>query len=379
MLSIAIVTETYAPEINGVAMTMARLVAYLRERGHRVQLVRPSRPGLSPAEDMELRVSGLAVPGYPDMRFGLPACASLFRAWRAQRPDLVHIVTEGPLGYAALSVARALGIPTTSGFHTRFDQYSRHYGIGLLQGVIGGYLRHFHNHTHCTFAPSRQTWQSLVEQGYSNVVQLDRGVDAQLFTPARRSSSLRAAWGVAEHTPVALYVGRIAAEKNLPLLLRAFERFRAKHPDARLVIVGEGPARPALQRAQPGLIFAGPRTGEDLAAHYASADLFLFPSLSETWGNVVVEAMASGLPVVAFDYAAPAQLIRHGENGFVARCGDEEAFLAVVDQLPTLAALRELGACARARCEGMSWELIGAAMEREFLRLTHRPTLQEAA
>ncbi len=378
MLNIAIVTETYPPEINGVAMTMGRLVSYLREQGHRVLLVRPRRGDLPPPEGDELRLPGMCVPGYPALRFGLPVVGRLSRAWRAFRPDVVHIVTEGPLGYAALHSARALNIPVSSGFHTCFDQYTRHYGLSALQGVIAAYLRHFHNRAHCTFAPGVATRQRLLAAGYRNVIQLDRGVDAGLFDPARRCARRRAEWGVEDDQPLVLNVGRLAAEKNLDLLFDAFAAVQQRWPRAQLVLVGDGPARAALQRAHPEAVFAGLRQGEDLAAHYASADLFLFPSLSETWGNVVVEAMASGLPVLAFDYAAPAQLIDSGVNGFLCPYQDRAAFLRQAGQLPALCALREMGARARARCAGMSWQAIGVAMEREFIRISHKPTLQGA-
>ena len=372
-MKIAIVTETCAPEVNGVAMTLGRLMSCLRERGHRLQLVRPERPGLPAPDALELRVPGVAIPGYPELRFGLPAYLRLRRQWRQRAPELVHIVTEGPLGYAALCAARELGIPVSSGFHTHFDQYSGYYGVPLLRRAIGAYLRHFHNRAGCTLAPGRQTCDALVTRGYRNVIQLDRGVDTQLFNPARRCEALRSAWRAREGAPVAICVGRVAPEKNPVLLLRAHAELRRHHPLARLVVVGDGPERAALQRAHPEVIFSGTRSGEDLARHYASADLFLFPSLTETWGNVVVEAMASGLPVLAFDCAAAGQLVQHGHSGLLAPSGDEAAFLSLLEQLPPAAALRTWGERARQRCQGMSWEAIADTMEHVFHRLSAGP------
>lgn len=326
MLTIDIVSETAPPDVNGVAMTVGRLLEGMRSRGHRVTLVRP-KPSAADSAQGDVTVRGLPLPGYPDVRFGLPAGGFLRRRWEAHRPDVVHVVTEGPLGWSAVRCARALGIPTTSGFHTNFDHYSVHYGLGWLRPLIAAYLRGLHRRAGATVVPTAALAAELAGSGVPGVRVVGRGVDADLFDPARRSLALRATWGAGEGDLVCLYVGRLAAEKNLALAVRSFAAIARAHPAARLVWVGDGPSRGALEREPLQQHFAGWRTGAELAEHYASADLFLFPSLTETYGNVVPEAMASGLAVVAYRSAAAAELIVDGANGLIAPAGDGRAFV----------------------------------------------------
>jgi len=335
-LRIALVTETYPPEINGVAMTLARMVEGLRRRGQFVQLVRPRQSGADSraltGTIEEALTRGLPIPNYPGLRLGLPAKRQLLRLWREQRPDLVHVATEGPLGWSAIAAARLLRLPVSSDFHTNFDHYSRHYGFAWLKRPIGAYLRKFHNNTDLTLVPTEALRRELLHQGYRRVEVIARGVDTRLFQPGRRSAELRAAWGLVDGDLAVINVGRMAAEKNLPLVVRAFEAIRAKSPGAKLIFVGDGPERARLQRAHPEYIYCGMKTGEELASHYASGDLFLFPSLTETFGNVTLEALASGCCVLAYQHAAAAELIRHGDNGLLAPAGDEPGFIcAAVD------------------------------------------------
>lgn len=339
------VTETYPPEVNGVAMTVGRLVDGLRQRGHCIRVIRPRQGAHDVGHTDDWPVPGLPLPGYPGLRFGLPAGGRLARQWRMQAPDLVHVVTEGPLGWSAVNVARRLGIPVTSGFHTNFDRYSAHYGLGWLRPLVAAYLRSLHRRTRATLVPTEALAAALAGDGIAGVRVVGRGVDTELFDPARRSESLRALWDAVPGAPVCLYVGRLAPEKNLALVEHAFAAIRERAPGARMVWVGDGPARPALQAAHGDHHFAGQRVGEDLAAHYASADLFLFPSLSETYGNVVAEAMASGLAVIAYRCAAAAELIADGDNGMTVAAGDESAYAETARWLAarpeTLAMLRQ--------------------------------------
>ena len=366
-LRIAVVTETYPPEVNGVAMTVGRLVEGLLRQGHTIQLVRPrqhdaDRPGAAHGYEEILR-HGVAIPRYDGLRMGLPAKAALVRRWSRQRPDVVQIVTEGPLGWSALGAARKLGLPVVSDFHTNFHSYSSHYGVGWLKRPISAYLRRFHNRTDATFVPTARMRQDLAAEGYRNLAVVARGVDTRLFNPGRRSQALRRGWGAGEDDLVVLHVGRLAPEKNLALLLRGFAAVADAVPGARLVVVGDGPALAQLRRAHPQHVYAGMRTGEDLAAHYASGDLFLFPSLTETFGNVTLEAMASGLPVVAYDYAAASEVIRDGENGLSARFDDEAAFLAACRRAAADLSLRQsLGRAARQSVERFDWDHIAAGL-----------------
>jgi glycosyltransferase involved in cell wall biosynthesis len=369
-MKIALVTETYPPEVNGVAMTLSRLVAGLRGRGHEVEVVRPRQmkeaPGDAPTGGDWL-VPGMAIPFYDSLRIGFPSVRRLERRWRERRPDVVHVATEGPLGLASLRAARRLGLPVTSSFHTNFHAYGGHYGVGLLRGAVLAYLRWFHNRTLRTLAPTRQMVAELEAQRFERLGVMSRGVDTTLFDPARRDAGLRASWGAAPDDPVALYVGRIAAEKNLGLVVEAFLKLRETEPRARFVLVGDGPARAGLAAAHPEFHYAGMRRGPELAAHYASGDLFLFASVTETFGNVVTEAMASGLVVAAYDYAATREHVRDGVNGFSAEFGRPAAFhataaraLAARDHWP---AIRE---AAREAALGLTWAAVVARFEQDL-------------
>lgn len=361
-LRVAVVTETYPPEVNGVSMTVARVVTGLHGRGHELQLIRPRQRGAgdgTPAAPRfdEVLMRGLPVPRYPQLRMGVPSKRQLVRLWSLRRPDVVHIATEGPLGWSALQACRHLQLPVTSDFRTNFHAYSRHYGVGWLRKPIMAYLRKFHNATLCTMVPTEALRQDLQACGLRGLRVVSRGVDTALFDPARRSPALRAAWGAGEETLVVLCVGRLAPEKNLGLLLRAFEGLSARAAGARLVLVGDGPLRSELAQRCPGAVFAGQRTGEDLAAHYASADFFVFASMTETFGNVVTEAMASGLPVLAFDHAAASQLIEPGRTGLRVAFGDESAFVrAAAEAVLDPTGLRRIGAAAREQALALGWD-----------------------
>ncbi|MBO9663490.1 glycosyltransferase family 1 protein [Dokdonella sp.] len=341
-MRIAIVTETWPPEINGVALTVQALARGLAGLGHAIELVRPRQPEKAAETEQgfeQLLLPGASLPRYPGLRFGLPAHRSLHRHWSAQRPDVVYIATEGPLGLTALGAARRLGIAACTGFHTRFDDFAGHYGLGFLTPVVFAYLRRFHNRAAATLVPTTELATFLGEHGFRNVRLLRRAVDTTVFDPARRDDALRAAWGAAPDDLVVVHVGRLAPEKNLDLAVRAFRAIQQHRPRARFVVVGDGPARAGLAAQHPDLIFAGVHRGEDLGRHYASGDLFLFPSLTETFGNVTLEALASGVPVVAFDYGAAHEHIHEADAGTRVALGDEAAFVAAASDLAERVAL----------------------------------------
>ena len=413
---ISVVTETFPPEINGVAITLGRLVDALRARGHAVSVVCPRRPrreaepegghvesavsrthgvavpreerwrgrddevrvtrghgarlprGGEPKDgDVEssgTRVRGAALPFYRDVRIGLPAGRALRAAWADRRPDAVYIATEGPLGWSAVRAARSLGIPALSGFHTDFPAYASHYGIPWLAPAAWAYLRWFHNQTAGTLAASPALRGRLIRAGFRDVTVVGRGVDADRFSPVHRSRDLRRAWGAGDADLVALSVGRLAAEKNIPLAIEAFRAMARARPGTRLVIAGDGPLRAELGRAHPDALFCGMLTGARLSAHYASADVFLFPSETETFGNVTLEAMASGLAVVAYDYAAAGAHIADGESGVLAPRGDAAAF---VEGAAALACIPErlppMRRAARERAAAIGWAGVVSAFE----------------
>ena len=344
-----------------MAHTLARLTASLRQCGHLVTIVRPrqSADGGSGDQAGLTLVRGVPLPGSPGLQAGAPAAGLLRRRWTLERPDAIYVATEGPLGWSAVSAARALGIRVLSGFHTNFHSYSRHYHLGLLRPAIMAYLAAFHRRTDGTLAASADVREALRVAGVAKVHVLGRGVDSELFSPDRRCAQLRRQWGVSDAGLVALSVGRLAPEKNLALAIDAFRAIQRVSPDAACVLVGDGPERAALERRHPDLIFTGIRTGEDLARHYASADLFLFPSETDTFGNVTLEAMASGLAVVAFDYAAAHQHIAHGHHGLLAARGDAGAFVRhAVAAAGAPRHVAKLRRAARARVAGLGWTAI---------------------
>jgi len=334
MSHICVVTGTYPPEINGVALTLANLVKGLRDRGNTVSVVHPKQQNQralnEPADASSseaILVRGLPLPGYHGLQFGVPAGGLLRRSWRHCPPAVVYVATEGPLGWSAIRAARALGIPTVSGFHTNFHHYCKHYKVGWLQQTAYRYLRWFHNQTGCTLVSNEELRARLQNAGFNNVSIFERGVDSHLFTHQRRCPELRREWGITVDDIVLLCVGRIAAEKNLALAIEAYRAIRGFNSRIRLVMIGDGPLRLTLQRENPDVIFSGTRTGEELARYYASGDLFLFPSETETFGNVTLEAMASGLAVIAYNYAGAKLHITHRETGQLVRYGDAKAFV----------------------------------------------------
>jgi glycosyltransferase involved in cell wall biosynthesis len=376
-LQLAVVTETYPPEVNGVARTIGVMVAGLRERGHRIQLVRPRQPGegLAPAEpgfETVLRAS-VPLPRYRELRMGLPAKRALLQAWRARRPDIVQVVTEGPLGSSAVTAARTLGIPVVSEFHTNFHDYSRHYGLGLFSKLVARYLRRLHNRADYTLVPTAELQSQLAAAGYERLGVVGRGIDLDLFGPRHRSAPLRQSWGAGDHDIVALSVGRLAPEKNLRLFVESCRAMQAVATRLKVVVVGNGPDAGPLRATNPDFVFAGMQTGAALAEHYASADVFLFPSLTETFGNVTTEAMASRLAIVAFDYGAARQCLRHRASALLAPYGEVAPFVEAAQELAADPRLREQlreGAVAAAR--GLTWARVIDDLEAIFGDLVTR-------
>lgn len=370
-MKLALVTETFPPEINGVAMTFGVIARQLGRRGHTVTVYRPRRNDLPAGEAhpefTEVALPGMPIPRYPMLRLGLPAYRALRRCWHDERPDLVHVAIEGPLGASAVSVARALGIPVTSSFHTNFHAYARHYGFAPLGRLVLAWLRRVHNRTRRTFAPTTELVAELSALGFRDVALLSRGVDTWEFHPARRAEGLRLKWQAAPEDPVVIHVGRMAAEKNYDLLFRAFAAMRAANPRCRFVVVGDGPLRPRLQRENPECVFTGFISRAELARHYASADIYIHASLTETFGNVLTEAMASGLAVAGFDYAAARQFVQHGRSGLVAPCDRPEALIDAAALLAGDEFLRaQVRQEARLAVEAQSWDQVIARFEADL-------------
>lgn len=326
----AYITETYPPEINGVSLTAERTVQFLRHQGHEVDLIRPRQASEAHHQSPnEWRTAGWPIPMYPDLRFGWASVARLRERFRQQQPSVVHLATPGPLAWAAQRAATQLGIPTTTDFRTNFHVYSRYYGLSWLSPLILKALRHFHHASQCTFVPTADVLEQLSAEGFSRLELIGRGVDTERFHPKHRDSALRDSFGIRNDAPLLLYVGRLAREKNVDLALRAYTAVKAGTPHATMVVVGDGPARSRLERQYPDVRFVGVQLGHALARYYASADLFLFPSETDTFGNVVAEALASGVPVLAYDMGAAAELVKNQGAGRVVSVGESERFITV--------------------------------------------------
>jgi glycosyltransferase involved in cell wall biosynthesis len=382
-VKLALVTETYPPEINGVAMTLSQLAKGLAARGHAVEIIRPrqakeeARPGTTFREENGVGhwlVPGMPIPMYKSLRMGLPVAPTLQKRWKTSQPDVVHVATEGPLGLAALYAAGRFRLPVTSSFHTNFHQYGGHYGLRPAQNVVLRYLRWFHNRTRCTMVPTDEMRAQLLADGFQRLAIMARGVDTKLFTPEKRSETLRQQWGIGPTDPVMIYVGRIAAEKNLGLAVEAFLAMQKTAPNAKFVLVGDGPERESLRGKYPQFHYAGVQRGVSLAEHYASADVFVFPSVTETFGNVITEAMASGLVVLSYDYAAARQYIRDGENGFCARFSEPASFLQSADRLmQARSTWNSIRAAARGTALAITWDAIIARFETELQQARTAP------
>ena len=365
-MKLTFVTDTYAPQLNGVARTLERLVAGLRERQHRVDLVRPAVLG---AQEEGMEVMSFPLPGYEGLHVGFPTIARLLSHWNKDRPDIVYVATEALLGFAAVHSARMLGIPVVTGYHTNFQQYLSYYHMPRLEPIAMAYLRYLHNLSARTYVPCEDVREALRGEGFDNLELLPKGVDTDLFNPSKRDDSLRREWGAGPDDPVAIYVGRIAAEKNIPLVIRAMESMGRLHPGFKGVLVGEGPKLAELEAAYPQGIFVGPKLGEDVARHYASADIFIFASETETFGNVVLEAMASGLVTVAYNYAAARQHITHGVNGFIAPFSNEAAFLDCCAQALDRRHWDDVRTAARREAVGVCWDRVIDNFQASLLEL----------
>lgn len=286
---ISLVTDAWLPQVNGVTTTWTRIVAELEASGHGVQVVSPDHFATVPC------------PRYPEIRLAL-AWSGARRLLSSQRPHAVHIATEGPLGLACRAHCRRAGIPFTTSFHTRFPEYLRAYAH-IPERVTYRLLRWFHDAAARTLVPTPSLQAELETRGFRNIMCWTRGVDTGLFRP-------RAEAFYPLPRPIFLYAGRVAVEKNL-------EAFLSLDLPGSKVVVGDGPARAALERRFPFVHWAGFRFGEELARHYAGADVFVFPSCTDTFGIVMLEANACGLPVAAFPVPGPADLVVNGRNGIL--------------------------------------------------------------
>jgi glycosyltransferase involved in cell wall biosynthesis len=361
-LRIAIVTETWPPEINGVALSMMQLCQGLQRLGHKILLVRPIQKTICTEfnPEQECLVMSQPIPKYPSVQFGWPQYLKVSKAFEQFAPDVVHIVTEGPLGLIALQAAKSKKIAVSSGFHSAFQDFSRFFDLAFLVKPIQRYLTWFHNSTDVTCVPSQYTEQALRGFGVTcPLVVVGRGVDTAKFSPKHRSQRLRQQWGVDIDTRVMLYVGRLSPEKEVDVLIKSFHALQAQQGvNIKFVIVGDGPDRVRLSKmtTSKDVIFMGSLGGHELATAYASADVFTFASQADTFGNVVLEAIASGLPVIAYDYVCAHQHVKHNITGWLSPLGHTAELIQSICHLPALPQLRQMGLLASESVQHSSWQ-----------------------
>jgi len=372
-LRIAVVTETWPPEVNGVAVTLSKLIHHLGQRQHTIQVIRPRQDkhdaGVENAGWSELLLRGLPIPRYPQLKLGLPSKKALIKAWSTRRPDLVHIATEGPLSWSALQAAQILRLPVTSDFRTNFHSYCQHYGVGWLSKPIVAYLRKFHNRTAFTMVPTLAMKHQLETMGFKNLKVVARGVDTQLFHHNKRSLAMRESWGVTPDTMVLLSTSRLAAEKNLNLTIQAYQTLLAQGRKVKMVFAGDGPMRALTEAKCPDAVFVGMCTHEQLATLYASADLLLFPSLTETFGNVTLESLSCGTPVLAFDCAAAGEFIQDRKNGWLVPSDEPHTYLQrALEITQSSATLEQAREFTRPSVAHLGWDEIAGQVETIFQR-----------
>ena len=356
-LKITLVTETFPPEINGVALTLEKLHNFLNLSGHRPSVIRPRR--FSETKKPEL-VQGFPIPMYPKLRFGIGSPLRLYQTIKNKMPDIIHLATEGPLGLACLGIAKSLRIPVVSSLHTIFDLYANDYKMGFLSSGISHYLRWFHNQTEATFAPSNACLQRLQTLGYKNTKIWTRGVDTGLFNPTQKDFNFKSKIGLTEKDILLLYVGRLAPEKNIGALLETFKKAKTtlsrQSKNLFLALVGTGPLveHSDLEKTN-GIILPGELRGNHLAQWYASADVFVFPSTSETFGNVILEAQASGLPVLCLNSQATQERITNHHDGILA-ANIEEFESQIIDLCADKSKRAFLGKNATQTAKSQKWD-----------------------
>lgn len=359
-MRLALFTDTYVPQMNGVALTLGRLTDHLHKRGVEHLVFTPKCTDEMAYSELIRPVPSIPFFLYPECRIALPNLLSIRSELDRFRPHLIHLATPFNIGLCGLHYARKHHLSHVASYHTHFDRYLAYYRMKRAVPFYWSYMKWFHQTCDATFAPSIDTIQQLQSQGFSNMLLWSRGVDCTLYTPDRRSSSVRDKYGITAPF-LLLYVGRIAPEKDIDTL-SAMMRDMPDSLKERVhwLIVGDGPQLPELREQAPGNVtFAGYKTGEELAEIYASSDLFVFPSSTETFGNVVQEAMASGLPVIGANSGGVRDMVAPGRTGTLCEPRQPESFIraieACVDDNAQMAGFRQ---AARTFALGRSWETI---------------------
>ncbi len=369
-LRLALFTDTYAPQVNGVARTLQRLAAAVTARGGAARVFTTDDPEGGDADHV-VRFPGRAFWAYPQLRLAWPPREAVRRAVADFAPTLVHAATEFGVGLAGRRAAHDLGLPLVTSYHTNFTSYAEHYHLGFLAQPGWQYLKWFHGGAARTFCPTHAIRRELEGRGFANVTVWSRGVDGARFAPAYRSAALRAQLGADHDTVVVGYIGRLALEKGLPVAVEAMRQVMAAHPGrVRFLVGGDGPYEEAMRAiAPPGTTFLGRLEGTALSEAFASCDLFLFPSTTDTFGNVLLEAMASGVPVMGADVGPTRELLALG-RGWLVPPGDARALATRIAALAAAPdALREAAARAFAFAATQRWEAVWTALLDNYARV----------
>ncbi|HEX6307049.1 MAG TPA: glycosyltransferase family 1 protein [Longimicrobiales bacterium] len=377
-MRIVFFTESMLPLVDGVSHTLAHLFAGLEAEGVDFRVYAPFMPPAEISWQPRVRlVPSFTFPLYRDYRVSLPGGRRVAAALDAWRPDIVHVVSPTPMAIWAQAYARSRDIPVVATFHTHFVSYFPYYGVRGLERIGWRILRWFHGRCSMTFAPTTSIIDELRQHGIHDVRLWSRGVDACRFSPQWRDEALRARLGADEQNPLVLFVSRLVKEKDLDDLVAMDRELRQRGRAYRLALVGDGPMRSRLERELPHAHFAGHQCGPALSRWYASADIFVFPSTTETFANVVQEAMSSGVPAVVVDRGGPQSVIEPGVSGFVARAHDPTDLADNVQRLLLAPELRAaMGRAARHRAQERSWDAVNSVLVREYERIAGgRPEL----
>lgn len=357
-MRVAIITESYAPDVNGVANSVARVADHLMARGHEVMVIAPqparkTRRLTEPSPYRVLRLPSMPLPGYSNVRLAFPS-GRIKQALRDFKPDVVHLASPFVLGAWASGVASQMGLPMVAIYQTDVPAYARAYGFGPGERIGWSWISRIHRRAQMTLVPSSPTAAELEAHGITGVTRWARGVDTTLFHPQRRSTNLRKELAP-EGEVIVGYVGRLAKEKCVDQL-----RDTAKLPGVKVVVVGDGPMRRKVEKAIPEANFLGGRSGRDLARVYASLDIFVHTGPHETFCQTIQEAMASGLPVVAPAAGGPLDLVQPGVTGYLVRPNDPAEFAKAVNELAGDPRKRtEFGVAARMAVANRTWSAIG--------------------
>jgi len=366
---IALFTGAYNHIADGVSLTLNRLVAHLERQGVAVRVFAPTvdDPPLDHAGTL-VPVPSVTLPGRSDYRFALGLTPSVRRELERFDPTLYHIATPDLLGQQALSTARSTDTPVVASYHTHFSSYLKYYHLGLFESALWSYLRRFYQQCEQVYVPSTAMADILRDHGITEGLRLwERGVETDRFTPARRSADWRRSHGIGDDEVVVTFVSRLVWEKGLDVYADVIERLEQQGIPHRSMVVGDGPAREELEARLSNTVFTGFLEGDTLARAYASSDVFLFPSDTETFGNVTLEAMASGLPTVCARAVGSRDLVNDGTTGRLCTPGDVEAFTEATRQLVQNASLRKrMGTAAFQRAQDFTWTTLLEKMNRYY-------------